>query len=211
MITPSFSVKMPSELADWIKAHVSSMSTTLLPQTGSLPSLNILEYGTGGSSFLFTENPLNFLVACETSSQWLDKLKMGLKAHGRRNFLPVHMNIGPTVDWGMPLCIESQNHLFQEAVKMPSKICRGISFVPDFVLIDGRFRVACFLEALSLCQPGCLILFDDYAERPEYHVVEKLVPVFKMVGRAALFRPCQNFPLARDLLSSLEVYYLCPD
>jgi hypothetical protein len=37
---------------------------------------------------------------------------------------------------------------------------------PDLVLIDGRFRLACFLHPLLAAAPGTPILFDDYTNRP---------------------------------------------
>ena len=34
--------------------------------------------------------------------------------------------------------------------------------VPDLILIDGRFRVCCFLSSLKYGNVGTKILFDDY-------------------------------------------------
>jgi hypothetical protein len=43
----------------------------------------------------------------------------------------------------------------------------------DLYLIDGRFRVACFLETLLHCRPDAVILFHDFAPRPNYHIVRE--------------------------------------
>ena len=59
---------------------------------------------------------------------------------------------------------------------------------PDFVLIDGRFRVACFLYSLINAKINSLIIFDDYNNRPYYHIVEEIVPIYKICGRQALFK-----------------------
>jgi len=62
------------------------------------------------------------------------------------------------------------------------------SVKPDLVLIDGRFRVACFLHSLLAAEPGTPILFDDYSNRPHYHLVEESYPIEQTEGRQALFR-----------------------
>jgi hypothetical protein len=54
-------------------------------------------------------------------------------------------------------------------------------------MIDGRFRVACFLTSLIYAQPQTVILFDDYEDRPVYHVVEKHLKPVLMAGRMAKF------------------------
>ena len=41
----------------------------------------------------------------------------------------------------------------------------------DFILIDGRFRVACCLKCFDGMNSNCLIAFDDFLNRPQYHVV----------------------------------------
>ncbi len=39
------------------------------------------------------------------------------------------------------------------------------------ILIDGRFRVACCLKCFDIIRSDCLIVFDDFLDRPQYHVV----------------------------------------
>jgi len=41
----------------------------------------------------------------------------------------------------------------------------------DFVLVDGRFRVACCLKTFGSVQENCRIAFDDFTNREWYHVV----------------------------------------
>ena len=54
-------------------------------------------------------------------------------------------------------------------------------------MIDGRFRVCCFLTSLKFADPGTIIIFDDYSKRPYYHYVEKYVSSFKSYGNQSLF------------------------
>jgi hypothetical protein len=41
----------------------------------------------------------------------------------------------------------------------------------DLILIDGRFRVACALKCFSIIGSDTILLFDDFLNRPEYHIV----------------------------------------
>lgn len=58
---------------------------------------------------------------------------------------------------------------------------------PDLVLIDGRFRVFCFLTAIKLAPFGTKILYDDYTNRPFNHEVEDFYQKIDVCGRQALF------------------------
>ena len=58
---------------------------------------------------------------------------------------------------------------------------------PDVVLIDGRFRVACFLTCLLMTSPGTKIVFDDYTENQRYHLASEIVTPSRVGERQALF------------------------
>mgnify|MGYP001220678703 FL=1 len=59
---------------------------------------------------------------------------------------------------------------------------------PDFILIDGRFRVACCLNLLKFINKknfNSIILLDDFHKRTYYYVLKEYF-YLKMVGRMAL-------------------------
>src|SRR5690606_32007659 len=58
---------------------------------------------------------------------------------------------------------------------------------PDVILIDGRFRTACFITAYLKVTKPTIVLFDDYVNRDYYHIVEKLVKPTDFIGRMARF------------------------
>ena len=60
--------------------------------------------------------------------------------------------------------------------------------IPDTVLIDGRFRVCCFFTCLKFAKEGTIIIFDDYFDRPYYHIVEKYLDIHQKCGRQAIFK-----------------------
>lgn len=65
---------------------------------------------------------------------------------------------------------------------------------PNFVLVDGRFRVASALASLRATagDDQARIMVDDYTIRPEYWVLEALGEVVEVRGHAAIFRPAEE-------------------
>jgi hypothetical protein len=77
---------------------------------------------------------------------------------------------------------------------------------PDLVLIDGRFRVFCFLTSVKFAPVGTKILFDDYINRPFYHVVEEFCERIDTCGRQALFEVSQSAKkkVSDEILSTFQ-------
>ena len=80
---------------------------------------------------------------------------------------------------------------------------------PDFVLIDGRFRVACFLTTLLYAEKDTLVLFDHYVDRGIYKIVEKFIKPIQINGRQAVFRIQKSFPEneLKDYISRFELVF----
>ncbi|MBF9058016.1 hypothetical protein HKCCSP123_02355 [Rhodobacterales bacterium HKCCSP123] len=146
----------------------------------------ILEYGSGGSTVLASEMPGKTVYSVESDRDWARRLERFLDMSPHTSSRPeiLHVDVGPTGAWGRPL--ESR-----EFRKFPSYAfgfwCRTDRDEPDTVLIDGRFRVACFLAtALMLVRPAT-VLWDDYVDRPRYHWIERVAKPVDTVGRMARF------------------------
>jgi hypothetical protein len=90
--------------------------------------------------------------------------------------------VGPIGDWGLPTTYDRREN-FRSYV---TAIWEG-GESPDFVLIDGRFRVACFFYTVMRAGPGTRIVFDDYKFRPHYHLVEEVLVPTERNGRQCLF------------------------
>lgn len=142
-----------------------------------------LEFGSGGSTVL--ANSLSVpSISVESDRFYARAVRRGL-AHPEIARIQVP-RMGVTGEWGMPL--------FFRRSKGPRYIAAGFEAVgdpfPDFVLIDGRYRVACALESArraQLSSAAALLLFDDYEGRPFYHAIEKYLGQPERIGRAALF------------------------
>lgn len=145
----------------------------------------ILEYGSGGSTVLAGENPSASVYSVESDGNWH---KMMVDWFERNppvaNLNLVHTDIGPTREWGFPKDSSSWVKFADYPLSVWDMPTLG---EPDIVLIDGRFRVGCFLATLISIKKPVRVLFDDYLDRPNYHVVEEFSPRTKLVGRMAVF------------------------
>jgi hypothetical protein len=74
------------------------------------------------------------------------------------------------------------------------------------VLVDGRFRAACFLTTLFRITRPVRLFFDDYAGRPIYHEVERYGAPVAMHGRMAEFALDPTSIPADDLTWILETF-----
>jgi len=138
------------------------------------------EYGVGQSTDWVFAHTSATIRSVDTSRQWIDKV---LEDKGGDPRIAVEwVDLGPLGAWGTPLGY-SRRAFFRDYVESPWRCAEK----PDVVLVDGRFRVACFLFSLLSAEIGCKILFDDYRDRPAYHVVEELLSPAARCGRQALF------------------------
>jgi hypothetical protein len=148
-----------------------------------------MEYGAGGSTVLAGELGVSTVYSVESDRGFLDAVKGAVAETASGPTLIDHyVDIGPTAEWGNPKDSSKAANWPLYASSIWCRILEGGSAQPDLVLIDGRFRVACFLATLHFSKPGTTILFDDYHDRPNYHVVEKYLKPINRAGRMAEFR-----------------------
>jgi len=139
------------------------------------------EYGCGNSTIWTLENTSAKIISVDTSLKWINKVRDMINNNSFRMNIH-HSNLGEVGDWGRPISyikhnyfIDYTNYIWEQSEK------------PSVILIDGRFRVCCFLTTLKLAAEGTKIIFDDYTNRPHYHYVEKYVSRIKECGRQCLF------------------------
>lgn len=165
----AFVLTFPAEEAELVRQYYAA-------------SVSILEYGSGGSTVLAAElgKPV---FSVESDAAWAERLRHHLEGISGTAVIH-HVDIGPTKDWGHP--VNSQG--FRDFHRYALSVWDRPDFIhPDVVLIDGRFRAACFAATMMRCTRPVTVLFDDYTLRRYYHRVEALVAREETVGRLARF------------------------
>ena len=167
----------------------------------------ILEYGSGGSTVLAGKTAGASVFSVESDAKWLADLQGYFDAEPPVAKVTLHHgDIGPTREWGQPV----DSKAFHKWPSYALSVWERLDFQrPDVVLIDGRFRPACFLTTLYRCQAPVTVLWDDYIDRQPYHKVEELVRPTALIGRMAVFDLVPT-PFPVDRLGWIIETYLRP-
>jgi hypothetical protein len=127
------------------------------------------EYGSGGSTYQANiRNNIVKIYSVESDKTWLNKLNEQIQSnkivflYNEMDTLPNTLgNPGPKsnkTQW-----INYSNQIRNLSKDEQSKI--------DLLMIDGRFRVACCLNCFDIISSDCLIAFDDFLNRKQYHII----------------------------------------
>lgn len=145
-------------------------------------TIHYAEYGAGQSTIYVSKlEHVKTILTVDSSSYWLDLVKSKL-GRNESKFIPTYINLGDLRDWGIP---KGWTHDYN-IINYASSILQGANH-PDTILIDGRFRVYCFLFLVLNCKQITTVIFDDYVDREYYHIVERILPFTKRNQRQALF------------------------
>jgi hypothetical protein len=147
-----------------------------------------LEYGSGGSTRLAVKLGIPAVYSVESDADFGRAVRRYVSRDIRgTRFKMTVPKIGPTNQWGYPSTKDNCGSWPSYALDIWDAM-NAASDTPGLILIDGRFRVACFFVCLLQSRPGTTILFDDYLVREErYSVVKKYVAPSFTVGRLAVF------------------------
>lgn len=163
----------------------------------------ILEYGSGGSTMVAAQSSGKFIMSVESDLTWARALRRNL-AGALSPVIIQHVNIGPVGPWGRPISHDSWKHFHA----YPNSIWGQSWFrQPDVVLIDGRFRTACLAAVMFHTQRSVRVLFDDYAVRDTYRLVERLIKPTQIIGRMAEFTVLPNAISQSDLGFLIEQFF----
>ncbi|WP_419663764.1 hypothetical protein Dvar_39840 [Desulfosarcina variabilis str. Montpellier] len=138
------------------------------------------EYGAGQSTRWMAKHTHAKIHSVETNEQWARSVALECGQPDRVNVR--YCDVGPVEQWGRPV-----GYTHRDGFRTYIHAWWDAGEKPDLVLVDGRFRVACFLKTLKEAEYGTFILFDDYMKRPHYHLVEEFIPPVEKCGRQVLF------------------------
>jgi hypothetical protein len=163
-----------------------------------------VEFGTGGSTFLLIDAGVERMFSVESDPHWIEKVvgDHHLRPHLASGRLTIyHGNIGPTGAWGHPTD-RSTSQQWPNYWREPWRLI-DVEDV-DFLLVDGRFRVACTLTGILHCSRDLTIVIHDFWDRQrQYGVLLKYLTCACRTDTLAVLFPKVNidlFSLNEDLL-----------
>ncbi len=165
----------------------------------------VLEYGSGGSTVLGAScKNIKALYSIESDRRWTRRLRHGItNKYPDANVDIRWVDIGPTKKWGQPENTEN----YRRFPSYPLAIWDDLDeHQPDVVLIDGRFRMGCFMATIFRTKKPVTILFDDYEGRPRYKRIERYFEPVEMYDRMARFEVKPVKIDAKDLLFVIQQF-----
>ena len=139
------------------------------------------EYGVGVSTVFANRYQNKHTIAVDSDKNWILDVKKN--SFYNKNLEITHIHLGKLKNWGTP-----EGYEYRHNFKKYLNVIWEKTSKPDLVLVDGRFRVACFLTSLLNADAGSIIIFDDYTLRPEYHIVELFEKPIEINKRQAAFQ-----------------------
>lgn len=163
-------------------------------------SRRYLEFGAGGSTCLAARMVAEAVVAIDSSQEWLDRIAAVCadEFYACKPVL-VHADIGPLGNWGWP-----RDDL--QRSRWPgyhgSIWSHPAAVDIDTYMIDGRFRVACFMQVTLRCRADAVIIMHDFADRPNYAEVYRAGREVARAGNLSAFVRRHDFDagVASDIL-----------
>jgi len=183
-------------------------------------SRHYLEYGSGSSTHTAASfGNLRRIDTVESDVAWAAKMKRELvevQSNSNSEFdkdARIHLHVVDLrckpATWGMPgpLCSRDAMDNYPRVVQ----VLEAAGGHPDFVMVDGRFRVRCCLMVYKHTPETTLVMLDDFKERPEYNRVIKYYDIVD-IGRSAVVmrKKPRTEELMHDLDADLETYKFVP-
>lgn len=158
----------------WMQPDQIELMERLLTSFGK-KKINVVEWGAGGSTvyfpkFLESKGIDYFWMSIEHQEEWANEVK---KKVAKNEKIKVHL-LQPKAD--NPAWINLDHY-----VTFPRMCCDMAKQKFDFVLVDGRARARCLVEAKFCINPDGIIALHD-AERTKYHYVLPIYEKGRMIA-----------------------------
>lgn len=157
---------------------------SLIPRNSS-----VFEYGSGASTlYIAAENC--FIESVETDPRFYSAVQDACVDKGVSDSVHIKFcNIGPVLKSGMPVRFLSP--FFRNKYRDYIQSINSSRAIPDWVIIDGRFRVLCCLQVILFAAKKGLptnIILDDYVDRKEYSSLDIILGKPRIIKRSAIWQ-----------------------
>ncbi len=163
------------------------------------------EFGSGGSTYQasLTKNILR-IHSVESDRLWYNKISR-LILHPNFTYIFNDMDAAPNT-YGHPGAkgTDDQKRRYSSRIV---ELSAAEKETIDFVLIDGRFRVACCLKTFGSVQENCRIAFDDFTNREWYHIVLEYFDIaHEILDRMVILKKKPGIAeVPRDVIAKYEL------
>jgi hypothetical protein len=139
-------------------------------------STHYFEFGSGGSTVVAQAmDSVHTITSIESDRKFQEEVQ------GRCPRAKVRwINVGPTNEYGVPKDPKNLGLFPNYSLAYKDRTAQ-----PDFVLVDGRFRVSCVCQVL-LEEGDPIIAIHDYMQRPQYHVIAPFVDFIESADTLAV-------------------------
>lgn len=162
---------------------------------------NVVEYGSGGSTFYFLKRNKKVISIENNESFFLFMKTINvIKRSKHLNFQ--YVDTGKSLSWGRP-----ENTIKMENWPKYYKIAwedLHLSF-PDIIFIDGRFRVMCALEAINYISLDTIIIIHDFSSREYYYDILNYFEIIDQVDALVILKKKHTIDLVQ-LAESKSLY-----
>ncbi len=167
------------------------------------------EFGSGGSTYQASKRSnIKTIYSIESDKKWYNYLTKSIN-HNNFNYIFSDIDNAPPLNWGWPgpkatneQKINYSNHIVNLNKDIANKI--------DFIFIDGRFRVACCLKCFDVISSECFIAFDDFLNRPYYHIVLQYFDIIDKTqdNRMVILKKKYNISaIPQDIIKKYELIH----
>lgn len=163
----------------------------------------ILEYGSGGSTFYFIRKNKK-IISVENNKPYFCYMKTFNVIKRYKNLDYQFVDTGKSSDWGYPVDDTKKENWPQYYKKVWEKL--NIS-CPDIIFIDGRFRVMCALESIQYIRMDTIIIIHDFLDRKYYGEILNYFELIDQVDTMAILKKKPTINLAQLEESKLSFKY----
>jgi hypothetical protein len=126
---------------------------------------NYLEFGSGGSTCIACEIIPGTITSIESAQVWIEKVKAAVPQSAADRLQMIRVDIGPVKNLGYPADETHRNLWANYHTNVWEKLGDTRA---DTVLVDGRFRIACFVQTLLHTPMDTVVLVHDFSNREYY-------------------------------------------
>jgi hypothetical protein len=151
-----------------------------------------LDWGTGSSSH-FACGEYASVKAIDSQPSWCTKTQASV-GESQKHCGNIEMNcvdVGPLATFGHPIANKTSGKYFDKYVNAVERFATPYY---DSILVDGRFRTACAVKALTYLRADSFLLVHDYLpdSRAAYTRLVKYFTLLANEGSLAVFQPRQD-------------------